>query len=193
MSERTNDDPSAEMLVVLDCFQRVLGMVRSLCRRAGLAPHTDAANDCEQEVRLALWRAREKLLSLRGSERDAYAFAIARHAANRFLRRERGIAVHGVPLDAAARATGADREPLFPWPGEEQLPAGSLEEDLSHPELTDAYQALPKDHKNLLNLLFHEGLTVPEAAARLDVKVATAWQWRHRALRALRKRLRPPG
>jgi RNA polymerase sigma factor (sigma-70 family) len=192
--ERSSHDPSPEQMVVLECFLWVRGLVHHLCRAAGIAPSSEPGLDCEQHVKIALWKARGKLLSLRDEgERRAYALAAARHEVRHFLKHLYGVVMHEVPLEAAEKSRGTGVEPPGAGSLEELLPSRSLEEDLSRPELLDTYHALREKQRQLLSLLFHEGLTMAEAAERLGESVETVRKRRQRALAAFRKRLGPPG
>lgn len=140
---------------------------------AGRLDDTPLAEEILQDVMLAVWH---NAAGFRGeSSVRTWLFSIARHRAiNAHHRRPPTAAPL---LDNIESDTGAWR----------------IEQVAQRDALSDAFQKLPDDHREVLELTFYHGLSRIEAASVLDVPEGTVKSRLSRAKTTLRRILRKEG
>jgi len=158
-----------------------LGMIlRRLWGSVGWRLSPDLAEDCLQEARLSLWRARHRLELLPDQEREAYAAACVRRAMRRVIDLELAVRSRCVLVP---EAPGVPSGPGMPFPDEGWL------ERLVHPGLMAAVGRLPWRERAILHLYYAHGLTDREVAAAMNLSLFAVEQQRCRSLRKLRQAL----
>lgn len=144
--------------------------------RARAVPDPEAAT---QEVLLKVWRAAGTFDASRGSV-STWLFTIARNRAiDAHRKRRRPTPDPGDPAFVAA--SGGDRSPL--------APDQATERARQNAELARAVDELTTKQREVVELVYWEGLTFTEVAERLGVPSGTAKSRFRLAMAALRKRL----
>lgn len=129
------------------------------------------AEEVLQNVMLAVWT---NAINFRGdSQVRTWLFAIARR---QMLKARRSIRPPDQLLDEAMHINGADA-------------LQSLEYVFECEALAAALDTLPEDQKVALELVFYRGLTIAEAASRLNIPKNTLKSRLHRAKANLRRQL----
>ena len=150
---------------------------------------TGNSSDAEEVVQDALWAASRKIDTFRGTAAfGSWVYRITANAAYQ-KRRGRGIERNATSWDALAPAfdeTGEQVEPGLDWSPRLQDPA--LQAEL-HSVLHAAIDELPEDYRETFLLHDVEGLSNPEIAEVLQLKLATVKSRVHRARLLLRSRL----
>lgn len=160
--------------VMASVFAAHAPMVRAWLRRRTASPQL--AEDLLQETFLRLWRSAEPIDAAR-DEREvrAYVLTVARTVAVdawRSAQRRPELLLDATDLDAA------DLEAMTTHDGVDEAIDGWL--------VAEAVQRLSPHHRDVVRLLFHEGLSVRQAALALDVPEGTVKSRSHYAVRALR-------
>lgn len=153
-------------------LHELLPRVRSFVRRRVFDPMS--VEDIVQNVFLSLHRSRHTYRAERAF--SPWLFAVARNAVTDHIRARGRRAAREIALD----------EPGVPEPAVE--PTGPEENDLS-PELAQALAELPAKHREAVEAIHVEGLSVEEAAARAGVTRSALKVRAHRGYRALRDKL----
>ena len=150
---------------------------------------TGNASDAEEVVQDALWTVVRKIDTFRGAAAFGYwVYRITANAAYQKLRRRRSQR-HEVSWDDLGPAfddTGQPAEAAVDW--SKRLTDPALEAELKS-VLLGAIDELPSDHRTAFLLHDVEGLSNPEIAETLDLKLGTIKSRVHRARLFLRRRL----
>ena len=158
-----NGDHDAFEVLAAGIVDRLYGVARLVLR------DTDRAEDAAQEALVRCWR---DLPSLREIERfDAWLNRILMHAINDEFRRGTRFKANIVvltrePVGADAQSATADRELL-----------------------DRGFARLSLEHRQIVVLRLHLGLSIDEAASTLGIPVGTAKSRLHYAVEALRQAL----
>jgi RNA polymerase sigma-70 factor (ECF subfamily) len=150
---------------------------------------TGNGSDAEEVVQDALWAATRKIDTFRGTA--AFGSWIYRIAANAAYQKRRGRRAdrNGTSWDEIALAMDETGEPVQPgndW--SPRLKDPLLQAEL-HTVLRAAIDELPEEHRATFLLHDVEGLSNPEIAETLRIKLATVKSRVHRARLFLRARL----
>jgi len=150
---------------------------------------TGNSSDAEEVVQDALWAATRKIDTFRGTA--AFGSWVYRITANAAYQKRRGrwVERHGTSWDELAPGfdeTGAAVEPGIDWSPRLKDPV--LQAELQS-VLRAAIDELPVEHRATFVLHDVEGLTNPEIAETLQIKLATVKSRVHRARLFLRSRL----
>jgi RNA polymerase sigma-70 factor (ECF subfamily) len=145
--------------------------------------------DAEEVVQDALWAATRKIESFRGAA--AFGSWLYRITANAAYQKRRGRKVerNGVSWDELGPSFDETGEPVQPgndW--SPRLADPALQSEL-HAVLRAAIDELPEEHRATFLLHDVEGLSNPEIADTLRIKLATVKSRVHRARLFLRARL----
>jgi RNA polymerase sigma-70 factor, ECF subfamily len=156
-------DHEAFSVLVRGSFDRVLGIARLVLR------DPDRAQDAAQEALVLSWK---HIRALRDADAwDAWLYRLTLRACYRSarkMRRRDHVELHVMPdVDVASDV---------------DFSISVVERD----RLLDALDRLPIEQRSLLVLRFYADLTLPEAAAILDIPVGTAKSRLHRGLATLR-------
>ncbi|GLZ15529.1 DNA-directed RNA polymerase sigma-70 factor [Actinomadura sp. NBRC 104425] len=168
--ERSRSHPEA----FAEVFRRhAPDLKRYVTRRLG----RDAAEDVVAETFLTAFRQRDRYDLARRDARP-WLYGIATNLVRRYVREE-------VRHLRAAERTGADPVTApFTERSDERVSAQA-----HGPRLAGALAALPKGHRDALLLVAWGGLTYPEAAQALGVRVGTVRSRINRARKRLRREL----
>ena len=131
------------------------------------------AEELVQETFVRIWRAARDFDAERGTV-TAWIFTIARHVAVDLHRRRARQAAPGTSPELAVDDAALE----------------SLVTDLT---IRDALDALEEDHRAVLELAYHGGLTQSEVADRLAIPLGTVKSRTHQALAAMRVELSARG
>ena len=150
---------------------------------------TGNSSDAEEVVQDALWAATRKIDTFRGTA--AFGSWVYRIAANAAYQKRRGRRVdrNGTSWEELALAmdeTGEMVQPGIDWSPRLKDPV--LQAEL-HDVLRGAIDELPEEHRATFLLHDVEGLSNPEIAETLRIKLATVKSRVHRARLFLRARL----
>ena len=158
---------------LIELYRRYARRLYGLGRR--LLPERGMAEELVQDTFVRLWRSASSFDERKGSA-QTFIFTLARRAAVDLLRR------------SAARPLGtlSDLESELP---DEQVSDQEFGAILLGLEVREALSALPDKHREVLELLFDDGLTQREAADRLDVPLGTIKTRCFYALRGLKTEL----
>jgi RNA polymerase sigma-70 factor, ECF subfamily len=156
-------DHEAFSVLVRGSFDRVLGIARLVLR------DPDRAQDAAQEALVLSWK---HIRALRDADAwDAWLYRLTLRACYRSarkMRRRDHVELHVMPdVDVASDV---------------DFSISVVERD----RLLDALDRLPIEQRSLMVLRFYADLTLPEAAAILDIPVGTAKSRLHRGLATLR-------
>lgn len=161
--------PPADEAVLASVYAAHAPAVRAYLRRRTASPQV--ADDLLQETFLRVWRTIGRVDAGR-DEREvrAYVLTVARNVATDAWR-------------SAGRRPELldDGSVLAALPGDD-----GLEEAVDGWLVAEALGRLSPDHREVVRLLFHEGLSVRQAAVRLGVPEGTVKSRSHYAVRALR-------
>ena len=150
---------------------------------------TGNASDAEEVVQDALWTVVRKIDTFREAAAfGSWVYRITANAAYQKLRRRRNQR-HEVSWDDLGPAfddTGQPAEAAVDW--SKRLTDPALEAELKS-VLLGAIDELPSDHRTAFLLHDVEGLSNPEIAETLDLKLGTIKSRVHRARLFLRRRL----
>ena len=150
---------------------------------------TGNASDAEEVVQDALWTVVRKIDTFREAAAfGSWVYRITANAAYQKLRRRRSQR-HEVSWDDLGPAfddTGQPAEVAVDW--SKRLTDPALEAELKS-VLLGAIDELPSDHRTAFFLHDVEGLSNPEIAETLDLKLGTIKSRVHRARLFLRRRL----
>jgi DNA-directed RNA polymerase specialized sigma24 family protein len=123
-------------------------LIDTMIRELGVDPHSDLAEDCRQEAKLALARLRERPPP-RVSEQDraTYTNACARNAIRRAIRRDRRqraavCSVEDLRAEAGSAIQNVESASAADW---EALIADTLLAHCERPEFIAALRALPAE------------------------------------------------
>jgi len=165
VTDARRGDRDAFEALVRGCSNRLYAVAYRILRDPDLA---------EDALQAALIAMRDDLGSLRDPERfDAWTYRLLCRACYRLTRNERRRRL--LPSLAAAR-----------WQADEPDPAASVAD---HDELECAFRTLTPEHRAVLVLHHHVGLTIGETAEVLGVSPGTVGSRLHYALRDLRAAL----
>ncbi len=153
-----------------NAFQELYGRYAAAVYRYALsilrAPHL--AEDVLQETMLAVWKGADRFRG--GSKVLTWIFGIARNQAHNALRQE----AKGRRLPNSARHESSSD------------PTQSMHRDL---HVRAALDRISTQHREVMHLVFYEGLTVREAALVLGIPEGTVKSRMHHARKALAKEL----
>ena len=157
-----------------DAYERLLRSLWPELERfaRGRLRDSAAVEDVVQTVLLSLHRARHTYRPERAFE--PWIFAIARNAVVDAQRKQSVRRRRELPL-AAAPEPGSDPSPTLP------------QHDGLSPELAGALSRIPAAHREAVELLKLEGLSVAEAAARVGISAGALKVRAHRGYKALRR------
>ena len=180
--ERTIDEERERRLIEglkqndRECFQEVYRDYAGLAY--GLAVRVlgtgSEAEDVVQESFLALWRQAERLDPERGLR--SYLMTIVHHKAIDGLR-------------ARGRRREQHLEPTFDLPADTEDPQLAAERTTDRELVLAAMSDLPQDQRMAIELTYFRGLTINEAAQRLQVPLGTVKSRLRLALGRLRRSL----
>ena len=150
---------------------------------------TGNGSDAEEVVQDALWAAARKIDSFRGTA--AFGSWVYRITANAAYQKQRGRRVdrNSASWEELSRSLDGTGEPVQPgldWSPRLKNPV--LQAEL-HAILRAAIEELPEEHRATFLLHDVEGLSNPEIADTLRIKLATVKSRVHRARLFLRSRL----
>ena len=190
---RQASDPDAALLAQLG--REDAGAVEALVGAYGDRVYrlairiTGNASDAEEVVQDALWTVVRKIDTFREAAAfGSWVYRITANAAYQKLRRRRSQR-HEVSWDDLGPAfddTGQPAEVAVDW--SKRLTDPALEAELKS-VLLGAIDELPSDHRTAFLLHDVEGLSNPEIAETLDLKLGTIKSRVHRARLFLRRRL----
>ena len=150
---------------------------------------TGNSSDAEEVVQDALWAATRKIDTFRGTA--AFGSWVYRIAANAAYQKRRGRRVDRNGTSWEELAPGIDETGEMVQPGTDWSPR--LKDPVLQAELHDvlrgAIDELPEEHRATFLLHDVEGLSNPEIAETLRIKLATVKSRVHRARLFLRARL----
>ena len=150
---------------------------------------TGNSSDAEEVVQDALWAATRKIDTFRGTA--AFGSWVYRIAANAAYQKRRGRRVDRNGTSWEELAPGIDETGEMVQPGTDWSPR--LKDPVLQAELHDVLRAaideLPEEHRATFLLHDVEGLSNPEIAETLRIKLATVKSRVHRARLFLRARL----
>ena len=166
-------------------------LTRAACRRLrGRIPH-DMIEDCQQEVKISLWRTRLKFEALPQSEWEAYATACIYHRIWRFLQQECRYRSR-ILLSDDSRSLDNEADSSadighFEW---EVALADTLMEHVSRGDIIDELRGLPVRDYRILDLYYTHELTDQQVASFLGMPPAAVKVQRYRILARIRRGLR---
>ncbi len=136
---------------------------------------TAEAEDVVQEAFLALWRQAERLDVTRGIR--SYLMTIVH---NKAVDRLRQHGRRGTETDIDLELALKD-----PAPGPDEMTERAAEREVVRAALQD----LPQEQRRAIEMTYYKGLTISEAATRLDIPVGTVKSRLRLGLAHLRRRL----